>query len=156
MFKVCLFIYLVEIHMVLTTQAKGEMIGQAGVSVHIMYYVFRVPTGFDKSKLKTSGLEVVSNSVTEGLLTVNDKDYMLVPHRAISDDSKQNWFHTCGELELSLEALKQEFPTINEVHMLSDGASNYDCTATLLALGEISARTNVKVRDNRCLKCHYH
>ena len=88
--------------------------------------------------------------------SVNDKDYMVVPHRAISDDSKQNWFHTCGELELSLEALKQEFPTINEVHMLSDGASNYDCTATLLALGEISARTNVKVRDNSCLKCHYY
>ena len=115
------------------------MIGQAGVSVHILYYIFRVPAAYDVSQLKT-------DESCDGVLTVGDKDYVVVPHRAISDDSKQNWFHTCGELEMSLEALKAEFPTIHTMHLLSDGASNYDCTATMIALREISERIGVKVR----------
>eukprot|EP00959_Pyramimonas_sp_CCMP1952_P461280 9481325-Pyramimonas_sp.AAC.1 len=136
---ICIADYLMKQLLRTYRQAKGEMIGQAGVSVHILYCIFRVPAAYDVSQLKT-------DESCDGVLTVGDKDYVVVPHRAISDDSKQNWFHTCGELEMSLEALKAEFPTIHTMHLLSDGASNYDCTATMIALREISERIGVKVR----------
>jgi len=120
-------------------QAKGEMIGQAGVSIHIMYYILRKPDSYDVGTAETEEV---------GVVNIANKDFLVVPHRILCDDNKQNYFHTLAGVEMSLTNLQLEFENVKRVYMLSDGASNYDCTATMIGLREVGQRVGIDIAEH--------
>ena len=83
-----------------------------------------------------------------GVVAIADKDFLVVPHRVLCDDNKQNHFHTLAGLEMSLSNLKREFPHLERVSLLSDGAVNYDCTATLIGMHEVGTRAGIQIAEH--------
>jgi hypothetical protein len=127
-------------------QKKSEMIGQAGTSVHIFYFIFRVPPNYHaESGTGTTREEAGEDSE---FISINGDDYLVVPHRVIADDNGQNWFHTAAGFELALSSLAVEFPHIKECFLLTDGASNYDCTSTLIAMIDLNARLPIRIKEH--------
>ena len=85
-------------------QAQGEMIGQAGTSIDIMYFLVKKPDDFSMSAARDGdGM---------GVVAIADKDFLVVPHRVLCDDNKQNHFHTLAGLEMSLSNLKRDVSAI--------------------------------------------
>ena len=79
-------------------QARGEMIGAAGISVHIFYSIFAVPPNANQEHLQEFG---------GGQVTLGSKDFIVVPIKyvnpqtefhdlSISTVTHSEWtFHTC-------------------------------------------------------------
>ena len=74
---------------------------------------------------------------------------MATPFRVLCDDTNQNWWHSAQGLlvaQLELQKIYQQVSngeSLTTVSLLTDGASNYDCSAFLLALRDISFATGM-------------
>jgi hypothetical protein len=137
---VCILDYKMKFLGLTFREAQGEMIGQAGTSIHILYFLVKKPDDFSVSAARDGdGLAVV---------VIADKDFLVVPHRVLCDDNKQNYFHTLAGLEMSLSNLKREFPHLERVSLLSDGAANYDCTATMIGMHEVGTRAGIHIAEH--------
>eukprot|EP00966_Prymnesium_polylepis_P319365 7375841-Prymnesium_polylepis.1 len=65
--------------------------------------------------------------------------------RIACDDSTQTWFHTLNEFAVTLDEIEKVWPGMERAVSLSDGASNFTCTALMTALPRTFASRKVQL-----------
>jgi hypothetical protein len=91
----------------------------------------------------------MSISGCTALRRVPGKDEFEVLNVRLScQDAKQTWFHSLSGLKLILQSLQQKWPQQKEAFVLSDGATNYTCTALMASLSKLESTTGVRIVEH--------
>ena len=72
-------------------------------------------------------------------------EYEVLNIRVACDDAAQNWFQTLGCTRTVLDIVRKHWPDIGKAVVQSDGASNLNCTAFMVALPRVGQTAGIHI-----------